>query len=97
MFTRILLTCAIGENLDGVEVDYWENGKCVKKDVPYALRQSFSNCIDRMTHAHNILFPSLINHHFLPYDRDTYLSAKALRALFQKMVDNKRALQKSDP
>jgi cytochrome P450 len=50
-----------------------------------------------MTHAHNILFPSLINHHFLPYDRDTYLSAKALRALFQKMVDKRRALQKSDP
>jgi hypothetical protein len=38
MFTRILLTCAIGESLDGVQVDWHENGKVTKVDVPFSLR-----------------------------------------------------------
>jgi len=41
MFTRIILKCAIGESLDDVEIDYWENGENIRKDVPYSLRNTF--------------------------------------------------------
>jgi hypothetical protein len=45
MFTRILLTCALGESLDGVELDWAVSGGTVKKDVPDALRVIFADCI----------------------------------------------------
>jgi hypothetical protein len=41
MFTRIILQCTIGESLDDVETDYWIDGKNLKKDVPYAFRDTF--------------------------------------------------------
>jgi len=37
-YTRILLACAIGDNLDGVEIEFWENGKNVRRDVPFVIR-----------------------------------------------------------
>ena len=37
-YTRILLACAVGNNMDGVEVDFWEKGKNTRRDVPYAIR-----------------------------------------------------------
>ena len=63
MFTRILLTCAIGESLDGVEIDWVEDGKVTKKDVPFVLRQSFTNCLNRITNPLFLLFPSLITYY----------------------------------
>ena len=51
---------AVGETLDGVEVDYYIDGKCTKKNVPYSLRHCFSNLVDRIAQPQNLMFQSLI-------------------------------------
>lgn len=43
--TRILLQCAINETLDNEQMDYYEGGKIVKKDISFALRQIFNDLI----------------------------------------------------
>lgn len=97
MFTRIILKCAIGETLDDVEIDYWVNGVNIKKDVPYSLRHTFQNCIDRQFMPHCVFFPTLGQYYILPFERDLLANCKALRALFEHMIDNRRELIKAFP
>ena len=92
MFTRILLKCAIGEDLDDVMVDYYENGVNNRKDVPYSLRNTFSKMIARTQQLHTIAFPRLAKYHIFQHERDVKANAKALRALFEKMVCTRKAL-----
>jgi cytochrome P450 len=97
MFIRILLKCAIGEELDGVMVDYYENGVKGQKDIPYSLRNTFQIMISRTQQLHTIAFPRLAKYHIVQYERDVRDNAKAIRALFEKMVIKRKALIKDSP
>ena len=97
MFTRILLKCAIGEDLDNVMVDHYENGVKLSKDVPYALRNTFSKMVGRTFALHTIAFPFLAKYHITPHEREIQANAKALRVLFEKMVRTRKALIKESP
>lgn len=41
MMTSILLRCAMGTDISCLQIDYWEDGKLQKRDLSYALRNSF--------------------------------------------------------
>jgi len=41
MTARILLMCAIGEDVTEMEIDYWQGGKVIKKSLSDALRETF--------------------------------------------------------
>ena len=69
-YTRILLACAVGDNLDGVEVDYWEKGTLSRRDVPSAVRLTFANCLHRLFSEHIFIAPSLANYFITPFERD---------------------------
>jgi len=53
--------------------------------------------IQRQNKPHVILFPSLATQYITPSERDLLANCKAIRALFEKMVDARRNLIKSDP
>jgi hypothetical protein len=49
MTARVMLMCALGEDVTDMEIDYWKNGKVTKKSLSDALRECFQDLIDRMT------------------------------------------------
>ena len=38
----VILTCALGEDISDWKIDFWEGGKCTKKDTLYCLRWTFN-------------------------------------------------------
>lgn len=82
MYAQIILTCAIGETLDGVKVDYWKDGKLTKRDATFSLRQSFSDLIERFCFMKNLLFPIFNSYYLTQGERDLIANCQALRALF---------------
>lgn len=44
---KVLLTCVLGEDIGDTMMDYWIEGKLVKKDVSFALRDTFGKMIER--------------------------------------------------
>ena len=44
---KVLLTCVLGEDIGDTMLDYWIEGKLVKKDVSFALRDTFGKMIER--------------------------------------------------
>ena len=70
MTSRILLICALGVDCADELVDFWENGKLVKKTVAYSLRVTFSNLINRLSSPHIVFFPFLAQYHITPFERD---------------------------
>ena len=81
IFVRILLMCALGEDVSRQSIDYWVNGKCEKVKVSYSLRETFGALIDRMANPHIFFFPFFANIYITPYERDIKANALALREL----------------
>ena len=79
MFVRILLVCALGEDCSETQIDYWENGKLIKVNVAYSLRETFHKLIDRMSHAHVFFFPFMADYFITPAERDMKANAGFLR------------------
>ena len=52
MQVRILLLCALGEDLSEQEVDFWQSGRLEKRSLPEVLRETFHGLINRMGHPH---------------------------------------------
>ena len=52
MTSRILLMCALGEDVSERQLDYWKGGKLEKQSVAFILRQTFAGLIKRMTYPH---------------------------------------------
>ena len=94
---RVLLKTAIGESLDDAKVDFWEDGKVTQKELPFALRETYSNLLERVSLPHVVIFPQLAAHFVLPSERDSVKNCVAIRALFLKMIGQRRAEMKSDP
>jgi hypothetical protein len=38
--TEIIFTCAMGEDISSWEIDFWENGKCSKRDATFVMRHN---------------------------------------------------------
>ena len=92
IYMRVLLKTAIGESLEDVKVDYWEDGKVRQMELPFALRETYSNLLERVSLPHVVLFPQLAKHFILPSERDSVKNCIAIRALFFKMIKQRRAL-----
>ena len=52
MQARILLICALGEDLGEREVDFWRGGRLEKRSLPEVLRETFHGLITRMGDPH---------------------------------------------
>ena len=52
MTIRILLICALGEDLSEHELDYWHDGRLEKRNVAEVLRETFHGLITRMGAPH---------------------------------------------
>ena len=52
MQARILLICALGEDLGEREVDFWRGGRLEKRSLPEVLRETFHGLINRMGDPH---------------------------------------------
>ena len=48
MTSRVLLMCAIGEDVTDLEIDYWQDGQTIKKSLSDALRQTFQDLTNRI-------------------------------------------------
>lgn len=69
MTSRILLMCALGEDISDEVIDFWENGKLVKKSMNLALKDTFGFLVNRIADPHVVLFPFLADRFILPYER----------------------------
>lgn len=64
MTARILLMCALGEDVTDQIVDFWKDGKKIKLTLGNALRLTFSCLISRMTYPKVVFFPFLARYYF---------------------------------
>ena len=87
---KVILTCALGEDISDWQVDFWEGGKCTKKDMFYCLRWTFSRLMERTVYPHCILFPILATWFILPSERDNLANAVAIRNTIRGMIKRRR-------
>ena len=97
MTSRILLMCALGEDINDDTIDFWEDGKLIKKSVSLALKDTFGKLVNRIADPHIILFPFLADTYIFPHERCFMKNAKNLRNLVQKIVDKRRKALRDDP
>ena len=88
--TEIIFTCAMGEDISSWEIDFWENGKCSKRDATFVMRHTTARYFERAVQPHIILFPSLGNVKILPFERENALNAASCRACIQKLIEKRR-------
>ena len=88
--TEIIFTCAMGEDISSWEIDFWENGKCSKRDATFVMRHTTARYFERAVQPHIILFPSLGNVTILPFKRENALNAASCRACIHKLLEKRR-------
>ncbi len=88
--TEIIFTCAMGEEISSWEIDFWENGKCSKRDATFVMRHTTARYFERAVQPHIILFPSLGNLPILPFEREIALNAASCRACIHKLLEKRR-------
>jgi len=42
IFASVIFICTLGEDISDWKIDFWEGGKCTKKDTIYCLRWTFN-------------------------------------------------------
>lgn len=98
MQVRILLMCALGEDVADRELDYWSSGRCEKRCVSFILRETFHGLIRRMAHPHCFFFGRVAAGNFiLPYERDLKANSLILREFISTIVERRRAEIAADP
>ena len=97
IFVRILLMCALGEDISQKQVDYWQNGKLQKQSVSFVLRETFAKLIERMALPSVFFFPIFNNLFLTPHERDLKANATTLRTLIQSIVTRRRQEIAKDP
>jgi cytochrome P450 len=78
---RILLTCALGEDVSEDKVNYHHDGKVEQREVSFVLRQTFHDCIFRMASPHVVAFRFLSDCYLMPYERDIKANCESVRNL----------------
>ena len=94
---RVLLVCALGEDVSEEKIDYWRGCRKTQVSVAYSLRETFHQLIDRMTSVHVFFFPFMANTFLTPSERNLKANAKALRKLIGDIVDRRRSVLANDP
>lgn len=88
--SRIILRCAIYEDLTDTYLDYWSNGKTIKKSVPEFMHTMFHDMINRFTAPHVIFFPELASTFITPHERDILANAKSLRNSIAEIIERRK-------
>ena len=98
MMARIMLMCALGEDITDQSIDYWEGGKLLRKSMAFSLRETFQLLLNRLTYPHIFLFPQLTKVFITPSERDMMRNALLLRARIEEICERRRKLiQAKDP
>ena len=45
---KVLLTCALGKDISGQDIDFWEHGRVSKRSIAFVLRDTFQKLIYRI-------------------------------------------------
>ena len=75
MNIRILLICALGEDISELKIDYWHKGKLEKRSIPFSLRETFGLLVTRLANMHVFFFPFMANWFLLPSEQDMKANA----------------------
>ena len=69
----------MGEDISTWEIDFWENGKCTKRDATFVFRHTTARYFERAVMPHIIMFPRLHNVNILPFERENAKNAASCR------------------
>jgi len=58
---EVIMSVSMSEDVSCFEIDYWEKGKCTRRSISYAFRDTLGRFMARGSMYHNIMFPSLLN------------------------------------
>lgn len=94
---RIILMCALGEDLSETLVDYHCNGKVEKRHISFVMRQTFHDLILRMFDVKLIFFPFLFDMYLTKRERELLANCKAVRSLIQGIITRRRVAIEKDP
>ena len=89
-FVKIILTCAFGEDLSDVKIEYIENGKKGLKPVSFVLRETFHKCLKRWHTLQLCIFPETVHWYLFASDRENRYNIEKLRELFAGVVKRRR-------
>ena len=92
---KILLMCSFGEDISETEIDYYMNGRKTRQTVAFVLREVFHKCIDRLTSAQIVFFPSTAHWYVTPWDRENRANIYRLRELLFTLVQKRREEMKN--
>lgn len=87
---KILLSCAFGEDLSNIEIDYYINGVKTRQKISFVLREVFHKCIMREISLQVALFPTSAQYCISPSDRENQNNIYILRELFAQVVEKRR-------
>jgi hypothetical protein len=76
---RIILSCALGEDLSETLIDYHSNGEVEKRHISFVLRQTFHDAIMRFVDIKLIFFPFLLDMYLTKYEREVLANCKSAR------------------
>jgi cytochrome P450 len=94
---RVLLSCALGEDLSETNVDYHCNGKVEKRHISFVLRQTFHDSVMRALHPKLIFFPFLLDMYITRHEREILTNCKTVRTLIQGIITRRREAIEKDP
>jgi cytochrome P450 len=97
MHVKILLKCALGEDVSEKLIDFESNGKVEKKTISYSLRTTFHHLLNRMSDPHVIFFPFLADKFIFPGERAIERNCQRLREYILKVVQDRRERMKHAP
>ena len=79
MSGRILLSCALGEDITEKLIPYRRGGKVEMRQINWVLLQTFGDCLHRMASPHTLMFPFLRYWYILPSERDNLANCLEIR------------------
>ena len=97
MSARILLNCALGEDISERKIPYHHGGKVEQKFVSFVLLQTFEDCLNRMASPHVCFFPILRDIYIFPYEREVLANCREIRKIVSEIVNKRRKECQLDP
>jgi cytochrome P450 len=88
--SEIILSCSMGEDSSTWEIDFWENGKCSKRDAAFVFRHTAARYFERAVMPHIQMFPSLIHLNIFPFERENEKNAASCREAIRKLLKKRR-------
>ena len=97
MSSRILLNCALGEDISERTIPFRRNGKVTEMNISKAMLITFEDCLGRMASPHTLFFPILRDIYILPYEREIEANCREIRKLVEEIIRNRRDACLKDP